>query len=120
MSRSSLGERELDILQVLWDGGSATVGEVHTALEKRRVHLAYNTVQTVLNRLEAKGVVSRDQRERAHRYRAEVSETSFTAGALRRFLQRFFNGSAEALAASLVERNLDDEEIDRLEQIIER
>jgi predicted transcriptional regulator len=114
----TLGERELDILQVLWQRGSATVGEVHAAFAARGVAIAYNTVQTMLNRLETKKIVARDGSDRAHLYRPLVKERAAVNGAIRKLAQRFFHGSPEALAARLVERDLGDEELDRLESLI--
>ena len=106
----ALGERELDIMQELWRRGTATVSEVHAGLGD---DVAYNTVQTMLNRLEEKGYVRRDTGDRAHRYRPLLKEQAAVGGAIRRLTSRFFDGSAEALAARLVEE-LDEEEIERL------
>jgi len=114
----TLGERELDILQELWKRGSATVSEVHAALAARGDDVAYNTIQTMLNRMEAKGIVTRDASDRAHLYRPLLKERAAVGGAIGRLTQRFFAGSAEALAARLVERDLDDEELDRLQRLI--
>lgn len=115
MKLPALGERELDIMQQLWRLGSATVGEVHQGLGDG---VAYNTVQTMLNRLEEKGLVRRDASDRAHRYRPLLKEQTAVGGAIRRLATRFFDGSAEALATRLVEE-LDEEEIARLRAVIE-
>ena len=114
-----LGERELDIMQELWKRGSATVGEVHAGLVAAGSDLAYNTVQTMLNRLEAKGIVERDATDRAHRYRPRLKQRTATVGAIRRLTRRWFEGSAEALAARLVEHDLGDAELERLQQLID-
>jgi BlaI family penicillinase repressor len=114
----TLGERELDIMDVLWTRGAATVGEVHRALVERDVDVAYNTVQTMLNRLEAKEIVVRDATDRAHRYRPVVKRRAAVGSAIRRLTRRFFDGSAEALAAQLVESNLDDAELERMRTLI--
>ena len=52
-----LYERELDVMEILWERGSATVAEVKEALEDE---MAYTTVLTVLRRLEDKGFVAHD------------------------------------------------------------
>ena len=69
-----VGERELDIIQALWECEEGTVAEVHARLVARGHDVAYTTVQTMLNRLEAKGIVARDSSERAHRYRTILDE----------------------------------------------
>jgi predicted transcriptional regulator len=110
-------ERELDIMQVLWDDGPATVAEVRDALED---DLAHNTVLTMLKVLEEKGHVRRDTTERAHRYEALVERGSAGASALRRVTQKLFQGSPEALVLRLVDaQDLDDEEITRLRDLLD-
>lgn len=115
---TALGQRELDIMQELWRRGTATVGEVHQGLVDAGVDLAYNTVQTMLNRLEEKGLVRRDASDRAHRYKPLLKEQAVVGGAIRNLTSRFFAGSAEALAARLVESELDEDEIERLRALI--
>lgn len=112
------GQRELDIMQTLWRRGASTVADVHSELSGRGIRVAYTTVQTMLNRLEAKGHVRRDPTDRAHRFMAVARERTVVGAALRGFLQRYFDGSAGELATHLVERGLPSTELDRLQEII--
>lgn len=114
-----LGDRELDLMQVLWGLGKATVSEVHNALIERGDDVAYTTVQTMLNRLEAKRLVARDNSERAHRYHPLINETDVVGGAIERLTRRFFKGSAEALATRLIEKDLGHEELKRIQALID-
>ena len=114
-----LGERELDIVQVLWQLGKATVTEVHHALKKHGSNVAYNTVQTMLNRLEAKRLVARDNSERAHKYRPLIKEPTVVGGAIQRLTNRFFKGSPEALATHLIEEGLSAEQLERIQSLID-
>lgn len=114
-----LGERELDIMQALWGLGHATVADVQKALLERGEQVAYNTVQTMLNRLEAKGLVSREQSDRAHRYKPLVKEPKAMGGAIKQLTNRFFQGSVEALAIRLVEQELDPKQLARVQAIID-
>jgi BlaI family penicillinase repressor len=109
-----LGERELDLMQALWRAGSGTVAEVQARIPE----LAYTTVQTMLNRLQAKGYLRRDREGRAYRYRPLVKRPAAQQGAVRRVLRRFFDGSSEALAVHLVESGMETEELDRLGRLI--
>jgi predicted transcriptional regulator len=117
--REKLGERELDIMQALWTLGQATVGDVQQALLNAKHQVAYNTVQTMLNRLEAKGLVSRDQSDRAHLYKPLVKEPKAVGGAIKQLTNRFFKGSVEALAIRLVEKELDQKQLARIQEIID-
>jgi BlaI family transcriptional regulator, penicillinase repressor len=117
--QQKLGERELDIMQVLWRGGSASVTEVHQSLLHKRDDIAYTTVQTMLNRLEAKGLVRRDNSDRAHRYLPVLKEPTVVNQAIHKLAERFFSGSVEALATRLVEKDLNLEQLDHLQELID-
>ena len=118
-SKKNLGERELDIMQALWQMESATVADVQNALHARQKKIAYTTIQTMLNRLETKGLVARDTTGRVHRYRALLKQPKAADSALRRLTQRFFGGSAEALVTRLVEKDLTGEELERIQTLID-
>ncbi|MBW7932711.1 MAG: BlaI/MecI/CopY family transcriptional regulator [Gemmatimonadaceae bacterium] len=100
MDDLTLGERELDVMAVLWELGDGTVGEVQ---KKLPADLAYTTVLTILRNLEAKGFVSHTVSGRAHRYQPRVAQRAAQQSALRRVLSRFFAGSPELLLARLVD-----------------
>ena len=114
-----LGERELDIMQVLWQRDAATVAEVQQALIDQGEKIAYTTVQTMLGRLDAKGLVERDNSDRAHSYRAVLEQPSAADNALSRVIERFFSGSTEALVTRLVEKDLSGDELERTQSLID-
>ena len=100
MDPTSFGERELDIMTVLWQRSSGTVTEVQAALD---TPLAYTTVLTILRNLEAKDFVRREEEGRAHRYFPKVKQKAAQRRALRRLIDTLFLGSPEALLAQLVD-----------------
>jgi len=100
MEEYSLGDRELDVMAVLWEMGSGTVGEVRQRLP---ADLAYTTVLTILRNLEAKGYLRHTVEGRAHRYAPRVAQRTAQRSALHRMLAGFFGGSPEALLARLVD-----------------
>jgi len=110
-------DRELDVMSVLWDLGSATVAEVR---ERLTDELAYTTVLTVLRTLEQKGHVGHVGEGRAHRYRPLVKRAAAGRNALRRIVDKVFQGSPELLMTQLVsDKNLSDEELRRLRRLLE-
>jgi BlaI family penicillinase repressor len=114
--KSALTPLELEIMQVLWDGGAATVSEVRPRLKGE---LAYTTVQTMLNVLLRKGKVSRVQEGRAFRYKAAVNRRRATGSAIEDLVRRMFGGSAEALLMTMVEsRQIGREELERVQDRI--
>ena len=97
----SLGDRELDVMAVLWQLGSGTVSEVKDALP---ASLAYTTVLTILRNLEAKAYVRHEEEGKAHRYFPLVEQHRARRGALDRLIDKLFAGSTEELLAHLVEQ----------------
>ena len=116
---ATLGNREADIMQVLWDlDRPATVAEVHQTLLSQGHEVAYTTIQTMLNRLEAKGRVQRQRQGRAHHYSAIAARETVARAAIGRVLDRFFDGSAAALATHLV-GDLSRDELERVQDMID-
>src|ERR1044072_4613152 len=102
----SFTERELDVMTVLWELGSATVAEVR---ERLADPLAYTTVLTVLRTLEDKGLVAHLQEGKAHRYLPLVERQAAGQSAVTRLLQTIFRGTPELLLTQLVsDRSLSD------------
>jgi predicted transcriptional regulator len=111
-----LGDRELDVMGVLWELGSGTVSEVR---DKLPVDLAYTTVLTILRNLEAKGFVDHTAEGKAHRYQPRVAQRLARRSALTKILDKLFHGSPEQLVAQLVEdENLSADELRRLRALL--
>ena len=106
-------------MQALWQLGPATVAHVQMALNAQQKKLAYTTIQTMLNRLEAKRLVTRDVTDRVHRYQAVLKQPRATDSALKSLIQRFFGGSTEALVTRLVEKDLSEKQLERLQSLID-
>ncbi|GAB4316720.1 MAG: BlaI/MecI/CopY family transcriptional regulator [Candidatus Zixiibacteriota bacterium] len=106
-------------MEILWDKGRATVGEVVENLPKSR-SLAYNTVLTTLRILEKKGYLTHEKDGRAFVYRPIVDRTKARRTALRYVMSRFFENSPELLVVNLLKNEkLDSEEIERLKKLID-
>ena len=109
---------ELEIMQVLWETGPATVQQVQKELQRE---LAYTTVQTMLTVLHRKQKVKRTLKDKAYIYKAAVSRTKFTGHAVREFIDRLFGGSAEGLVMNLLqEKHLTREKLAELHALIEK
>ena len=111
-----LGERELDVMGVLWDLGSGTVTEVRDRLP---ADLAYTTVLTILRNLEAKELVTHTSEGKAHRYVPKVARRAARRSALTRIVDKLFHGSPEQLIAQLVEdEHLSADDMKRLRALL--
>jgi predicted transcriptional regulator len=109
-------DRELDIMGVLWDRGSATVAEVRDRLDDV---LAYTTVLTVLQTLEQKGYVRHEEEGKAYRYHPLVERAAAGRSALRHVTKKLFAGSPELLLTQLVsDRRVSDDALRRMRKLL--
>lgn len=112
-----LYDRELEVMQVLWKRGPSTVADVRDALTDE---MAYNTVLTVLRRLEDKGYAAHEEEGRAHRYHALIEPQAVKESALERLTRRLFEGSPELLLTHLVSgRKLSQAQLRRLRDLVD-
>ena len=108
--------RELDVMSILWRAGSGTVAEVRASLEE---DLAYTSVLSALQTLEAKGFIRHETEGRAYRYYPLVEPERAGGSALERIRDAIFQGSAERMFAQLVsDRGLPREELERMRRLL--
>ena len=111
-----LAAGEIEILEMLWKEKSATISQAHESLERK---VGYTTVQTRLNRLVDKGLVRKTGSHPA-RYRAAIKQEEVSGRDLDVLVQRVTGGRVVPLVAHLVkDRNLSEEEIRELKQLID-
>lgn len=109
--------RELDVMAVLWERGSATVADVQEALG---AGLAYTTVLTVLRGLEAKGHVRHESERKAFRYFPTVEPATAGESVLGRLLDKVYQGSRELLVARLLsDEAVSEEELLRIRRMLD-
>jgi predicted transcriptional regulator len=112
-------EAELEILRVLWDRGPSTVREVHAEIEQSR-SLGYTTVLKTLQIMSAKGLVRRDERERAHVYAASDPAADTRRRLAGDLVDRVFGGSAARLVQhALSSRTTSPDEIARIRKLLD-
>ena len=115
--RPPLTDLENEIMQIIWSRGASSVEAVHAALVPSR-KLKESSVRTILRRLEIKGYLSHESRDRAYIYSAGETPHSLAARAVRQIIDRFCRGSVEELVTGMVDAKvLSDEELDRLAQL---
>jgi BlaI family penicillinase repressor len=117
-SERKLGDLELQVLNVLWDRGPATVREVLAELNIDPKP-TYMTVLIMMRVMYEKGYLDRNEHGRAHVYQARLREGSVKRGLLRDFVRNAFRGSPEALVVRLLDDpKLTDDELDRIRDVI--
>ena len=117
---NTLTEGELRIMEALWTLKEASVRDVTSHLEASD-GLAYNTVLTMLGILEDKGYVSHRKEGRAFVYQPTLSRNNARSRALKHLVQKFFDGSPEALVQNLLsQEDIDPAEVKRLRALVKR
>lgn len=111
-------EGELAILRVMWSLGPATVREVHEVLSRSK-DTAYTTVLKMMTIMAEKGLVTRDETERSHRYAAVHPEPKVQASLVKDLMHRAFGGSALGLVQSALDADsADPAELDAIAKLI--
>ena len=92
---------EAEVMEVVWDKGSVTVGEVVESIDR---DLAYTTVLTTMKILEDKKIVRRGTKiGRAFTYKPKVSQKKVREGMIKSLADQLFGGSTRSLVLSLLQ-----------------
>lgn len=110
---------ELEILNVLWERGPSTVREVHDVLHEKK-EMGYTTVLKLMQIMAEKGLVERDETERAHRYCARLAKEQTQQQLVGDLLDRAFKGSAAQLVMHALEsRKTSTEELKNIRKLLD-
>jgi predicted transcriptional regulator len=112
-------DAELEILTVLWSRGACTVREIHSTIALRKP-TQYTTVLKMLQIMAEKGLVRRDENQRAHLYQAARPREWTQKQLAGDLLQRGFEGSAaRLLQGALSARKTSKAELAELRQLLD-
>jgi len=118
-SYKRLGERELQILNTIWELGHASVGDVHNILAQQE-DIAYTTVMTTMKKLADKGYLSYSSQDKKYVYEARIKPGDVRRGLLSDLISSAFKGSPLTLVRTLVEdEGLSDEQRDAIRKLID-
>jgi len=110
---------ELEILRILWERGPSTVREVHEVLVKSKA-TGYTTVLKLLQIMANKGMVIRNEEQRAHVYQAKQPEENTKQQLVGDLLQRVFGGSASQLMMhALAGKQTSEQEIEEIRRMLD-
>src|SRR5262245_19161640 len=112
ISRDPLSPLEARVMDVVWKRGSATAEDVGDALGGK---LTNATVRTLIRRIEEKRFLTHRLEGRTFVYEPRIDEGTAARSAVRRVLDRFYNGSVEQLVLGLLDGQLiDNKQLNRL------
>jgi len=111
-------ESELEILQILWSRGLATVREVHEELSKSK-EAGYTTTLKLMQIMHEKGLVKRDDSMRTHVYQPAVNKEKTQKHLLGKMIDNLFGGSSTQLVMqALGENKVSSEELEKIQALL--
>ena len=111
-------ESELEILQILWTKGLATVREVHEDLAQLK-DVGYTTTLKLMQIMHEKGLVSRDDSSKTHIYKALVSREKTQKHLLGKMIDNLFAGSpAQLVMQALGNHKTSRDELDEIQDLL--
>lgn len=114
-------ESELEILQILWDKGLATVRDVHESLSATK-DVGYTTTLKLMQIMHEKGLVKRDESMRTHVYQASVNKEKTQKHILGKMIDTLFGGSSTQLILQALgnsETKTSPEELDQIQKLLD-
>jgi len=113
-------EKELQILQVLWDAGPTTIRQIVEVVYQSSDVAQYATVQKLLERLEKKGFVHRHKAQPANIYQAAIAREELIGRRLQDMAEKLCGGSLTPLLTHLMKtRQLSDRERQELRDLLD-
>lgn len=123
MARTPLArptDGELAILRVLWDRGPSTVREIHDAMSQGRTS-GYTTTLKLLQIMMEKGLTTREEWGRVHRYSAAAAEQDTQLQLVEDLVERAFGGSAgKLMVQALATKRASREELAEIRKLLEK
>ena len=112
-------DRELEILGVLWEEGLCTIRQVHEILNQRE-RTGYTTVLKMMQVMTDKGLVRRDDSDRAHVYEARFSRGETQRTLVSDLVKKAFGGSAPRLVMQALDANkISRKELDEIQAMLD-
>jgi len=93
---------QLEILQVLWKHGPATVRFVNDQLNRQRQSLSYTSTLKLMQIMHEKGMLQRDETSMTHVYSTQLEEGKTKGVVLKKFVDSMYNGSMKSLMLELL------------------
>ena len=113
-----LTEVELEMMNILWAKGSATVNDVQRALSPER-KLAYTSISTMLRILEQKGILASRKEGRGHVYFPKLEKHEYETRSLHHLVNNVFAGAPAQLVQRLLEvESLSEKELSDIKKIL--
>ncbi len=116
----SLNNSEWEIMECLWEASPKTIVQMVKEMKERK-NWAKSTTNTIIRRMEAKGVIAYEQGDKARLYYPKLNRDEVAAEQAQTLLHKVFHGQIGLMLSALVpQNNLTDEDIKELEEILHK
>lgn len=117
--KDQLTDKEEELMRLLWEHGPMFVSNLLELYPEPKPH--FNTVSTVIRRLEAKGFVAHDEISGSFRYYPVAKMETFRSRSLGRIIKSYFKGSYYGAVSTLVaEEKITADELRELLDLVEQ
>ena len=111
---------EFEVMDVIWKHAPINTNEIVEILSKRKIWNP-KTIQTMLFRLEKKGIISHTKESRVFVYAPRIPKEAYLALEQDNFVNRFFDGAVSQMVASYLDKNeLTEAELAELQEILDK
>jgi len=109
---------ELELLRILWQTGPSTARQVHEAVAADRPDMTAATVLRLLQLMHAKGLLLRDESQRAHVYSPAQPQDALQTSLVSELIVKAFSGSGKALVLAALRGHVSKKEREEIQQIL--
>jgi predicted transcriptional regulator len=120
MKNKSLGELEVSVLNIIWEHPQKSVKELHELICKTEKQVARTTVLTIIQRLESKGYLKRDESQKVATYTTTKRKELVLKDLADKFIRNMLGGSVKPAMQSFLDHNPTSKEIAEMEALIEQ
>jgi predicted transcriptional regulator len=111
---------ELEMLRLLWQLGPATAKQVHQCALASRPDMAYATVLRQLQVMHTKGLLTRDESQRAHVYAPAQAQDSLQTSLIKELIHKAFSGSGKELVLAALRGHVTAKERAEIQSILDK
>lgn len=111
---------ELEMLRLLWELGPATARQVHESAVGTRPDMAYANVLRLLQVMHGKGLLRRDESQKAHVYAPAQPQDTWQTSLIKELIHKAFAGSGKALILAALRGHVSDRERAEIQAILDQ
>ncbi|MBY0589210.1 BlaI/MecI/CopY family transcriptional regulator [bacterium] len=116
----TLPDSELEVMRVLWQKERATARDVWEALQSQGSAWTYATVNTLLQRLEAKGLAGSDKTKMTYTYWPQISRGQVVKRRVKHLVDKLYDGKGAPLVVHLLKsQRLNSQEVTEIRQLLD-